>query len=287
MKKYSAVATLIVLMSCNGCGAPKAEKVDSPLTQKIEAEPAAPVEKGKENAESKPVKPTFDHSAFNTLLAAHVNFDAGRVDYAGLKKDEPALDAYLAEIAKVDMETYDRNEKMAILINAYNGYTLKLILENYPGVKSIRDLKEPWKTVRYNVGGEKVSLDNIEHNILRPIFKDPRIHFAVNCASVGCPALAEFAYTGDDLEAQLEKAMKRTVASDRYVQVKSDKLYVSSILKWYGEDFTKADWKPRADTIPAFLASYGEGDVGKFLKENPDAKLNFLDYSWALNDIEK
>ena len=268
-----------LLMSCNGCGTPKAETIESPIAEKIEkSTETTPTTDAEE-------RKLFDHSAFDALLKQHVRFEAGRVDYAGLKVDEAKLDAYLKTIAEVDLEACEAADKMAILINAYNGYTLKLILENYPGLKSIRDLDKPWKTVRYDVAGEKVSLDNIEHNLLRPIFKDPRIHFAVNCASIGCPALAEFAYTGAELESQLEKAMKRTVNNGRDVQLKSGKLHVSSILKWYGDDFTKEDWKPRADTIPAFLAPYAEGELKTFLESKPDADLNFLDYEWALNDV--
>jgi hypothetical protein len=273
-----------LLMSCNGCGTPKAETIESPIAEKIEKSVA---EKRTETAATTDAKErkSFDHSAFDALLKQHVRFEAGRVDYAGLKADEANLDAYLKTIAEVDLEACEASDKMAILINAYNGYTLKLILENYPGVKSIRDLEKPWKTVRYVVGGETVSLDNIEHNLLRPIFKDPRIHFAVNCASIGCPALAEFAYGGGELESQLELAMKRAVNNGRDVQLEEGKLRVSSIFKWYGEDFTKEGWKPRADSIPTFLAAYAEGDLKAFLESKPDADLNFSDYDWALNDI--
>lgn len=277
---------IVLLSACNGCGAPKAETKDTPLTQKMKQAALESEEKPTEKPteEKKPV--AFDHSAFDALLKKHVRFDKGRVDYAALKKEEAALDAYLKTIADVDLEKCERHDKMALLINAYNAYTLKLILENYPKIKSIRDIEEPWKTVRYTVGGEEVSLDNIEHNLLRPIFKDPRIHFAVNCASIGCPSLADFAYTGEKLEEQLELAMKTAVATDRYVEVKKDELWVSSIFKWYGEDFTKEDWKPRADTIPAFLTGYAEGEKKSFLEKNPEVEVNFLDYDWALNDIE-
>src|SRR5690554_5944218 len=165
----------------------------------------------------KPEKPAkFDHSGFAQLLAAHADSAAGRVDYAGLKKDEKKIDAYLKKLDAVDLKTLGPDEKLALLINAYNAYTLQLILENYPGIKSIKDLKSPWKSKRYKVGGHTLSLDDIEHGLIRPVYKDSRIHFAVNCASIGCPPLQAFAFEGDKLDAQLDLAARKTLQDTRY-----------------------------------------------------------------------
>ena len=176
---------------------------------------------------------------------------------------------------------------MALLINAYNGYTLQLILENYPKVKSIRDIKSPWKTARYKVGKATVSLDNIEHHLLRPIYKDPRIHFAVNCASVGCPPLLNEAFTGASLEKQLNAATKATLTSPLYIKTQGDTLKVTSILKWYGGDFTNTTYKGHTKTVAAFVAKYALPDVASMIKKQNNAPpVSYLDYDWRLNDTK-
>ena len=228
---------------------------------------------------------TFDHAPFDALLSAHVNQDAGRVDYKGLKKEEAALDAYLETIASADLDALSQEERFAFLINAYNAYTLKLILQNYPGIKSIRDQKEPWKQESWEVAGETVSLDTIEHERLRPTYKDPRIHFAVNCASIGCPPLRKEAYVASKLDEQLEAAARETLQNERYVKVKGGKLHVTALMDWYGDDFVNPEWEPAAQTLPEFVAKYARDDVKAFIKEKDDKpKVSFLDYDWKLND---
>lgn len=262
--------TLLVTSSLVGCS-PRAKTLDSPLVSDLE--------KGRASGDA-----SFDHAPFGALLEKYVSEDAGKVDYAGLKKDRAALDAYLESIARVDAKTLDTSEQKALLINAYNAYTLELILENYPGVESIRDLDKPWDSSRYKVAGYTLSLNDIEHGLLRPIYKDPRIHFVVNCASIGCPALRATHYSGDDeeLEKQLEDATKSTLNNARYVSIRGDEVAVTKILKWYGEDFTDSSFQGHAESVLAYIARYNDA-VAKKVEEG-DPEITFLDYNWKLND---
>ncbi|AWV88050.1 DUF547 domain-containing protein [Bradymonas sediminis] len=229
----------------------------------------------------------FDHSGFAQLLAEHVDSAAGRVDYAGLKKDQKKLDAYLEKLGAVDLKTLGADEKLALLINAYNAYTLQLILENYPGVKSIKDLKSPWKSKRYKVGGHTLSLDDIEHGLIRPVYKDSRIHFAVNCASIGCPPLQAFAFEGEKIDAQLDLAARKTLQDTRYVRIEGDKLKISVLLNWYGDDFIGEDYSPRSKTLAAYVARFGTPEVRAFVEKHQGApSVGFIDYDWSLNDVK-
>ena len=163
-----------------------------------------------------------------------------------------------------------------------------MILNNYPAVKSIRDLENPWGSKKYIVAGETVSLDNIEHNLLRPIFKDPRIHFAVNCASIGCPPLANFAFSDGKLDQQLDTVTSGALKNPRYAAVKGDTLELTSITKWYGDDFSQVGWKPRAESVAEFAATYSGDDVKALVKGKGGAtSVTFGDYNWNLNDIQR
>jgi len=231
-----------------------------------------------------PEPPAFDHAPFDALLAAHVDQDAGRVDYDGFKADEAKLDAYLATIAAAELDQLDERETYALLINAYNAYTIKLILERYPKIKSIRDYKEPWKQVRWEVGGETVSLDAIEHERLRPVYKDPRIHFAVNCASIGCPPLRSEAYTSERLDEQLDAATRATLSNSRYVTVKKGTLYVTRLMEWYGGDFVNPEWEGAGENIAAFVKPYASEEVAALIEEKGgEPRVKFLEYDWNLN----
>ena len=227
----------------------------------------------------------IDHAPFDALLKAHVDPKTHRVSYAGFKKDEAKLDAYLKTLATAELDGMSRDQRFAFYVNAYNANTIKLILEKYPKIASIRDVKKPWKTSRWKVAGETLSLDEIEHKKLRPVFKDPRIHFAVNCASIGCPPLRAGAYTARGLESQLDEAAKMTVGSDDYVTVKGNNLYLSSIFDWYGKDFINPAYKDAQKTLPGYIKRYAKPKVVAFIESKEDApKVKFLEYSWKLND---
>ena len=222
---------------------------------------------------------TVDHSIFSILLKSHVK--DGQVSYSTFKKDEANLDRYLSILEMVNPDQLDRAEEMAFYINAYNAWTIKLILNNYPGVKSIKELgtlfKSVWKKKFVKINSRTITLDNIEHDILRPVFKDPRIHFAVNCASISCPPLLDEAFTGAELERQLENAAIGFINDSRRNFVKGDKLHVSRIFKWFGEDFN--------NDILGYVRSYSRGELAKQIA-NSDKKLKiqYLEYDWSLND---
>ncbi len=241
----------------------------------------------------------FDHrhTAFTTVLQAHVSWNeagtASVVDYPALKENRQPLDDYLdtlSAVPRAEFEAWDKDRQLAFLINAYNGFTLALILDNYP-VDSIRGIgrfwQNPWKIRFFTLLGEKMHLDQVEHDIIREPgrFDEPRIHFAVNCASIGCPALRDEAFVHDRLDAQLEDSTRRFLIDDsrnRY-NPENESLEVSSIFKWYGEDFERD-----AGSVRKWLARYAD-----LLTDNKAAKaqiqagnvhLQYLDYDWALNN---
>ncbi|MDA0996950.1 MAG: DUF547 domain-containing protein [Proteobacteria bacterium] len=189
-----------------------------------------------------------DHSVFDGFLLKYVTPVQGghnRVAYKDVgDADRGALAAYISSLSRVSVTTLRRDEQMAFWINLYNALTLKTVLDHYP-VKSIRDIDispgffadGPWGKKLIEIDGELISLDDIEHRILRPIWKDPRLHFAVNCASVGCPDLRPVAYTAANVDAALTGAAKAYVNDRRGAEVKDGKLTVSSIYDWFRSDF--------------------------------------------------
>jgi len=221
---------------------------------------------------------TVDHSIYGELLGRYVQ--NGEVDYRGFKTEETKLDRYLEILEKVDTEALGRNERLAFYINAYNAWTIKLILGAYPGVESIKELgsffKSPWKKKIARIEGRVLSLDGIEHDIIRPRFKDPRIHFAVNCASKSCPPLRSEPYRGKDLERQLDEMTRAFINDPSKNYLKGDTLYVTSIFKWYSEDFQ--------DDVLSFFLKYAEGDLKRRLSASGGKiKVKYLDYDWTLN----
>jgi len=223
---------------------------------------------------------TVDNTLYGRLLKAHV-ID-GKVDYAGFKHDEADLDRYLAQLEKVNPDRLDRAEQMAFYINAYNAWTIKLILSHYPGVKSIKDLgslfQSPWKKKFVKINGKTTTLDHIEHGILRPVFKDPRVHFAVNCASKSCPPLQDKPFTGADLDRQLDAATIHFINDPHSNFIKGDKLYVSRIFKWFGEDF--------GGDILGFFRTYARDGLAKQMAAAGDKlEVRYLGYDWSLNSL--
>lgn len=253
--KHLLVAALLLCGCKLSCLAPQAERIEAPIATTLEAPPGGEA---------------FDHSAFDALVKAHANPKSGRVDYAALKQQEAALDAYLKDLGSADVSRLGRNDRKALLINAYNAFTLKLILENYPGIASIKDLSSPWKQARWKLAGETLSLDDIEHGLLRPIYEDARIHFAVNCASIGCPPLADFAFDGARLDEQLDDVTRAAMNNERYARVDGETLRLTALMNWYGDDF---------GDVSAFVAKYRD-DVPA------EAGVTFLDYDWSLNDTK-
>ncbi|MFT7226889.1 MAG: hypothetical protein ACI92C_002433 [Neolewinella sp.] len=211
-----------------------------------------------------------DHTAFNTLLGKYVNA-SGDVNYAAFKKDEAKLDAYIAELSKNSPQSdWSRSESMAFWINAYNANTVKLVLKNYP-LASIIDLDggKPWDVKWIEIGGKTYSLNNIEHDIIRPRYKDARIHFAVNCAAASCPPLPNKAFTASNLNSLLASRTKSFVQNGRYNTITTEKVQVSKIFDWYGEDF---------GDLRGFLNKYTRTEI------SASTDISFQEYDWALNE---
>lgn len=160
-------------------------------------------------------------------------------------------------LEKIDTKTLSRDEQFAFYINAYNAWTIKLILTGYPGIKSIKDLgsifKSPWKKKIARINEDIITLNHIEHDILRPKFKDPRVHFAINCASKGCPPLRSEPYQASVLDHQLDERTQAFINDFRRNRLEQQTLYVSSIFKWFSEDFN--------NDVVGFFLKYAQGDL--------------------------
>ena len=248
---------------------------------------------------------TFDHqhTAWSALLKKHVVvLDGGKatqVRYAGMATDRVALQRYLASLSDVSPASFDvftKPQQMAFLINAYNAYTVELILTRYPKLASIKDLgsllQSPWKKEFVPLLGKTLSLDGIEHQQLRQRgrYDDPRVHFAVNCASIGCPALREEAFVAERLEAQLEEQTRRFMSDrsrNRWNAAKQQ-LEVSKIFDWYGEDFRLGH--KGITSLAAFCArnadQLADAPADRERIRAMTAKIDFLDYDWKLNDAK-
>ena len=219
-----------------------------------------------------------DHRIFGELLAQYNQ--AGQVNYAGFKAEESLLDTYLDQLSRTDPESLSAPDRFAFYVNAYNAWTIKLILSAYPELKSIKDLgnlfRSPWKRKIVVLNGKKVSLDHIEHDILRPQFRDPRVHFAVNCASLGCPPLFKEPFKGSRLDQQLNTATTAFINDRRYNRFDGNTLHVSKIFKWFEEDFDH-------DVI-GFFEQFASDELKRQIKERrTNLKLAYLDYDWGLN----
>jgi len=233
---------------------------------------------------------TIDHSAWDAMLKEYVDADGhlNRVDYAAWKRESrDGLLNYIAQMEQVDVASLTRAEQYAFWVNLYNSVTVALILRHYP-VDSIRDIdislgffsNGPWGAKLVEIGGVKLSLDNIEHDILRVNWDDSRVHYAVNCASVGCPNLARDAYTGDKLDAQLDAAARAYIASPRGLRFDGGRATASKIYSWYDEDFGNSE-----AGIIKHMRRYAEGETAERL-----AGLSSIDdyeYDWGLNDVRQ
>lgn len=241
----------------------------------------------------------FDHSLWNNLLQKHVEplrgGSATVVDYAGFKGDREQLKRYLNQLSAVSRGTFEQwstSTQLAFLINAYNAWTVELILTEWPDLDSIKDLggffTSPWKKRFIPLLGEKRTLDDIEHEMIRgwDRYQEPRIHFAVNCASLGCPALRREAYSGPKLNAQLEEQTHLFLADRSRNRLEEGTLRLSPIFDWYREDFEKG-WQGY-DHLSEFLLDYSEAlDLTpKARQQLKQGKLDiaYTDYDWSLND---
>jgi len=222
-----------------------------------------------------------DHNLYADLLSKYVK--DGIVDYQGFQQEEKKLDQYLKVLEETDTKKLSENEQLAFYINAYNARTIKLILSAYPGVESIWDLgsrvfkwNSPFRKQIVRIEGKTISLDELEHGIIRPRFKDARVHFAVNCASISCPPLISEPYKGSTLDRQLESSARSFLNDPERNRLEGKNLYVSKIFKWFAEDFDN-------DVVDFFL-KYAQEDLKQRLLAGKDnLKVKYLDYDWGLN----
>ncbi|NEN22281.1 DUF547 domain-containing protein [Cryomorpha ignava] len=221
-----------------------------------------------------------DHSAWDALLKKHVN-DKGLVNYKAMMKDSVALNKYLdmLSVNVPDEDVWTDAGQLAYWINAYNAFTVKLILNNYP-VKSIKDIaggipfvNTPWDVKFIKIGDETYDLNNIEHGIIRKQFDEERIHFAVVCAAMSCPRLRNEAYTAEKLNAQLDDQARTFFNDESQNKISKDQASISPILKWYGGDF-----KDKAPSLREYVNQYSKVQI------NQGVDVGFTDYDWALNE---
>lgn len=239
--------------------------VEKPVEAQPEPRPVA------EQPKAQPVEVADppSHDAWDKLLRQYVTAD-GKVNYDGFKNDKAKLEAYLKMLdANPPQDSWSRGEKMAFWINAYNAATVKLIVDNYP-LASITKLDggKPWDVKRVKIGSKTYSLNNIENDILRPQFKDARIHFAVNCAAQSCPPLLNRAWTASNLEGNFEKQARAFINNPKFNKISAKSAQVSNIFEWYAADF---------GNLIDFLNKYATTKIAA------GTKVGYVEYDWGLN----
>jgi hypothetical protein len=231
----------------------------------------------------------FDHASFSRVLETYARDMGSRFDYEGLKAHPEDLRAYVVQVGGADLASLSRDELLALLINAYNAFTLESILDTLTpdkprGPASIRDIPQVFSRKTHRIGGYSLSLDDLEHGLIRPLFKDPRAYFVMNRASLGCPPLPTQALTGTMLDSQLEYAARRTLSSPDYVRVEDGRLLVTKLLDWYGVDFVAPDFHGAEKSLALYIRKYASDEVARLIDArggNPE--IGFLDYNWSLN----
>ncbi len=222
------------------------------------------------------------HGIWSDLLERNVS--DGVVDYQAMKKNESLLDEYLDKLDATDPEKLPEKARLAFYINAYNAYTVKLIIDNFEDGKPVESIKDlggffsgPWDIEFCRIGGKVYTLDNIEHDIIRPQFNEPRIHFAINCAAQSCPPLISEAYVASRLDEQLQNNTVNFLNDKEFNRLEDKTLYVTKIFKWFSEDFN--------DDVVGFVRRYAQGDFKSKLQELGDeVRVKYLDYDWSLNN---
>jgi hypothetical protein len=223
------------------------------------------------------------HRPFDILLRIYVT--ENRFDYARMVKnsrDMERLSDYIDNLELHDPAEWSKDDALAYWINLYNAATIELVLKNYP-VKSIKDIGglfgSPWKKKLVKVNGKELTLDEIENDIIRPRFNDARIHFALNCAAIGCPPLNNHAFLSETLNEQLDNAVKNVLSNEIFLKITDQNISLSKIFDWYEKDFVSG-----AGSIREFIAKYREKDREAIL--DPNRKLEYLEYDWKLNEVK-
>jgi hypothetical protein len=228
----------------------------------------------------------LEHTLFDQILSQYVDQE-GLIDYNGIGKDQ-RFSEYVTSLESVKVEDLSRDGQLAFYINAYNAVTIARVVKTKPK-KSVRETVIPsvWTSTKFFttrdhiIAGTQLSLDDIEHEVLRKQFKDPRIHFALVCASRGCPPLPRTAYTGGNVQARLDEEIRRYMSSERGIRIDRAErtVYLSRIFDWFENDFVEA-----SGSVMNFVRPYVKGDVALFLDQKPN--VDFVDYNWALNAKE-
>lgn len=241
----------------------------------------------------------FDHRSWDRLLKQNLAvLEQGKVtqvNYTAMMSEREQLRGYLdtlAAVPRAEFNSWGLDEQLAFLINAYNAWTVELILSEYPDIDSIRDIGflpgAAWRRNIVSLFGEQVSLDDVEHDMIRGwgIYNEPRIHFAVNCAAVGCPALRPEAFSGTRLEQQLEESTRLFLSDSNRNYVEDNEAHVSRIFDWYEEDFERG-WLG-VNSVGEFLARYEEALALREAEmaglRNGSMRIRYLRYDWSLND---
>lgn len=225
---------------------------------------------------------SFSHDLFNQVLKEHV--DKGKVDYAKLKANPEKLETYLDMLAIAKPASMSYNSQLAFWINTYNAFIIKGVIDHYPtpSVRKVKLFGGFFSRLKFHVAGGSYTLNQIEHDIIRKEFVDPRVHFALVCASIGCPPIENTVYLPETIEDQLDAVTLKFVTNPEKVRLDREKriLYLSEIFKWYKEDFTEG-----YDGVADFLTDYLPSEDTDFVLAK-DVKIQYLDYDWSLNDIK-
>lgn len=236
----------------------------------------------------------LDNQDFATVLTTYVD-DQGLVDYAVLQANREALDKYVQAIGAVPQATYEQwpeSEKIAYLINAYNAITLQAIIDQSPLKASIRDIPGVWKWNKHQVAGQSLTLDQIEHSVLRQNFNEPRIHMALVCAAKSCPYLRQEPYTGDRLDEQLTEQTQRFLNHPEgfAIDPKDQKVELSAIFNWFGKDWIKSyqvssgyQGNDQEKAVLNFVGEYLSPEQQAFLEQG-DYQIRYFNYDWSLNN---
>jgi hypothetical protein len=212
---------------------------------------------------------------WDALLKKHVKENC--VNYENFRKDKKELEIYLKQFESIILKNYNEKEQLALFINAYNAFTIDLILTHYTStLKSIKDIKNPWGNKICNIGGTNYSLDEIEHQFLREKLKEPRIHFAINCASISCPPLQPYAFLPDKIDTQLTEVTIKFINSPQGTKITDDKIEISQIFNWFKKDFDS-----EKATVTTFISNYL-----KPTKDISKHKIIYLEYDWNLNKTQ-
>ncbi|KJD37019.1 hypothetical protein PW52_00740 [Tamlana sedimentorum] len=293
MKQLTIICIGLIFIACSGTKS-TSEASKKTTTKVIEKTPEAVIDSAltnkpiiivdsfktaENNTKQTPSKTTQSnlplnlHNAWDALLQKHVTV-VGNVNYDGFKTDEKLLNNYIKSLQAIystnEFSSFSKNQKLAFWINAYNAFTIDLILRNYP-VKSIKDIKNPWDERLWKLEEKWFNLNDIEHNILRKM-DEPRIHFAIVCASISCPKLQNQAFKTSNLNEQLTNATQQFLTDSSKNQISENTLKLSKIFKWFAKDFKTDD-----SNLIDFLNTYSQ------VKIAPNATKSYLDYNWNLN----